>query len=372
MMKVYRIICLSFFLLPGAALAQLTIDEDLIGGKVEEVYQNPVRYAKTDTFTYNISLVYDINDDPYFYTSKLITPVCETGVCKLVTIIINWDIAGNYIYFKLPEGSKLTKHNHEPFSGEDYNLLHHIIKDAYWPLAGYPIEALVVDSTRTLLDDEVDAYSGATAPFVAESQSIAGALYTVYTLYEFVHDPQIKQVLQNFTLQIMDQEMIKKYLQHHYPDYVKLALQKIAESKDQYFVNDKLWKLINSDIREFYLPAIKLFNYHTEKAQQRVINHFYSFSREKQKLIIDQLDQVQIFNPNKEKLTKLMTESSDFYIFKSLLDLLKKKGNFSNEAIDYIYALLEHENPFYVREVNEFLNQLAEYHQYAADKMKTH
>lgn len=371
-MKVYRIIILSAFLLPGSVLAQLTIDEDLIGGKVKEVYENPVQYAKTDTFTFNISLVYDINNDPYFYTSKLITPMCETGLCKLVTIIIIWDLAGNYIRYQLPEGSKLTRHNHEPFSAGDYKLLHQILKDDYWPLASYPIEALVVDSTKVLMDDEVDAYSGATAPFVADNQSIPGALYTVYTLYEFVHDPQIKEVLRSFTLQLMDEAMIKKYLAGNYWPYTRLVLQKLSESNNQYSVNDELWRWIKSDDRDKYFPAIKLFDYHTEEAQQRIINNFASFSREKQKLLIDQLKKEKLFGHTLEKLIDLMAKTDDYYIFKNILDLLKKKGTLSNKAIDHVYALLNHENPFFVREVKQFLNQLAKNSEYAADKMKTY
>ncbi|NND05645.1 MAG: hypothetical protein HKN87_04635 [Saprospiraceae bacterium] len=167
--------------------------------KEQAINQSAFTYSRTDTFSYDLKMVLDAKEIPKFYYTELITPVCETGQCHLVAIKVFWDLVGSYLRFELPADRVLTKLDHKHFEIADYDKLDRILDDPQWPLASYPLQQLIVDSTQQKIDDEIDAYTGATAPFVRKQDNIPGALYTIYTLWEFVYDEFIVGKLYNHT-----------------------------------------------------------------------------------------------------------------------------------------------------------------------------
>ena len=96
--------------------------------------------------------------------------------------------------------------------------------------APYAINELIVDSTKVLVDSEIDAYSGATAPFVREQDNIPGALYTIYTLWEFVHSEDIVKKLQTHTFSLVETNGLRMI------DFL---------SSDR--IGDRVWALNNID-----------------------------------------------------------------------------------------------------------------------------
>ena len=188
--------------------------------------------SRTGTFFYELKIAHTENRTPKLYCTELLTSVCETGQCYLVKVNIFWDLTGSYMGFSLPTGEMLTKLDHKPFTDADYHKLDRILKDQHWPLARYPISELVSESdhdaatidrktttapvngvldlgNNTLFDKEVDAYSGATAPFVTEEDNISGALYTIYTLWDFIDDPNIIASLQKYTSSLIETDSLQ-------------------------------------------------------------------------------------------------------------------------------------------------------------------
>lgn len=194
----------------------------------QTILQSGSEHAETDTFSYDLRVAFDEYDKPKFYYAELVTPVCESGECYLVEVKLFWDLVGTYLGFKLPPDKVLTKIDHKHFEQSDYEKLHRILGNLNWPLAGYAINELIIDSTKMLVDSELDAYSGATVTFVKEQDNIPGALYTIYTLWEFVHNQDIVKSLQTHTLSLVKKEDLEMV------DF--LSSDKIA---------DRLWALNN-------------------------------------------------------------------------------------------------------------------------------
>lgn len=236
-------ICAVLFLVQSELIAQNSLSEMDLDFEYHEVISEAVlKHAKTDTFSYELNIAYDSNYIPKFYYTHLVTPVCETGACYLVVIFVYWDLVGNYLAYDLPRKKILTKIDHQHFTDEDYEKLQTILCNPIWPLADYPIDQLIVDSTKVLVDADVDGYSGATAPFVQEKDNIKGALFTIYTLWEFTHDEAIISRLIGHTMDLIEKNKLRlaSFLESDRESYWVWAIQ---EMKNQ-DISDKEEELL--------------------------------------------------------------------------------------------------------------------------------
>ncbi|MCP3928315.1 MAG: hypothetical protein GY705_04370 [Bacteroidetes bacterium] len=66
---------------------------------------------------------------PIHYFKHITTNVCFDNECRLLTITVYWSITGRYLGFELPKGEFLSKHDHEPFSNNEYKRLNDILYD---------------------------------------------------------------------------------------------------------------------------------------------------------------------------------------------------------------------------------------------------
>ncbi|MCB0664726.1 MAG: hypothetical protein KDC80_02840 [Saprospiraceae bacterium] len=122
---------------------------------------------------------------PQFYSSSIFTQVCETGECKPVSIILFWDLLGNYLRYALPDGQLLTKLDHIPFTPEDYKKFEKILADPYSVLENFAIEELTGSREKARID-EIDGITGATPKSISNS-IVEGAVYTCYTIWHLAH-----------------------------------------------------------------------------------------------------------------------------------------------------------------------------------------
>ena len=82
--------------------------------------------TQDDSIQYDLILAFDKEGFPDYYYRDVFTPVCKTGDCLPVSIILFWDIIGNYKGYEVPEDSPLTKEDHKPFDASDYEKLDQI------------------------------------------------------------------------------------------------------------------------------------------------------------------------------------------------------------------------------------------------------
>ena len=123
---------------------------------------------------------------PIHYFKYVATEVCFDSECRLLNITVFWNITGRYLGFELPKGEFLSKHDHEPFSNDEYERLNDLLADPNLSLGGISFEKLIeIPETES---DSIDGISGATTKEVSE-MVVKGAAYTTYTLWNIVHGP---------------------------------------------------------------------------------------------------------------------------------------------------------------------------------------
>jgi len=123
---------------------------------------------------------------PLHYFKNITTEVCFDNECRLLNITVYWNITGRYLGFELPDGEFLSKHDHEPFSSNEYERLNDLLADPTLPLGEISFAKLI--ETPETQADSVDGVSGATTEDVTKIV-VKGAAYTTYTLWNIVHGP---------------------------------------------------------------------------------------------------------------------------------------------------------------------------------------
>lgn len=307
-----------------------------------------------DTLNNYYFLHYDKNVNPYFYKSSLTTPVCETGVCKLVNIDLYWDLAGDFIGFDLDNG-ELTKINHEPFTDHDYQKLKYILNNKNWPLANYPIRNLIIDSTYYLIDEKVDGYSGATASFINADDNIQGALYTVYTLWHHVNNQVLTAQLKRYTISFLNDEFILKMLASDKAGYQKMGLENLSILKElQKNELALLVKIILEDDAALAENAIEQFPLEKLEEQRILWSAYANVSDRKRNSIIQKFSNEEVLRDILVQMSEYLFQMKSYYSFKKLFDFICLNADENPEIKENLKQLLHHENQFFKREANEF------------------
>src|SRR5690606_33323153 len=137
-------------------------------GKIS-YFQSPTLIAEADTVVGYASMTDGIPDTlfqirssgglPIAYYKKIYTGVCFDNECRMLDIVLYWNITGRYLGFELPEGEFLSKFDHEPFSEDEYKRLHGLLADLLSPLGMYAYNELA--PKPPVEEEEVDGITSA-------------------------------------------------------------------------------------------------------------------------------------------------------------------------------------------------------------------
>ncbi|SEJ60750.1 hypothetical protein SAMN05192553_10630 [Cyclobacterium xiamenense] len=154
---------------------------------------------------------------PIYYSRNIRTNVCFDNKCRLLDIIVYWNLTGRYLGFELPEEEYLSKTDHDPFTEEEYVRLNELLLNPTSPLGQYSYKELIMEAVSTT--EEVDGVSGATSKEVLEFV-VKGAAYTTHKLYEVIYGPT-KTEIANWTKESFTSEFLTTLLQsENYSDVV--------------------------------------------------------------------------------------------------------------------------------------------------------
>src|SRR5690606_36744825 len=107
-----------------------------IKGEVASVKKHQINFTDTipnDTLYQNLSK----EGYPLSYFRKITTGICFDNKCRILDIVLFWDITGRYLGFELPKGEFLSKTDHDPFTKSEYERLHGILEDKQSPIGGF-------------------------------------------------------------------------------------------------------------------------------------------------------------------------------------------------------------------------------------------
>lgn len=171
----------------------------------------------------------DENGLPVWFGRHFFKDVCMTGKCKMIRLSLFWDGAGNYLGMNIPEEEPLTKSDHTEFVTADYQKLDIILRDTSSILKDLKSEELIIvpDSIDPYKAYEVDGYTGATQPALAEVV-VKDAVYTCHTLWHTVYGPTQKEIHE-----ILERRVSEEYLSLMFksknPNYSLWAIQSIEK-----------------------------------------------------------------------------------------------------------------------------------------------
>lgn len=194
-------------------------------------------YKKKQTLTISygdsLYLVKTKENIPLHYFKNELTEVCFDNECRLLDIVVYWNITGRYLGFELPKGEFLSKYEHEPFVAAEYERLNELLADPDLPLGNITFEKLI--ELPEAEQESVDGVSGATTLEVSK-MVVKGAAYTTYTLWNIVHGPT-RDLVSSLTEKQLSTDLIVTILNS--PD-----------------ITDKLWVLNRIDQNTELIPKL--------------------------------------------------------------------------------------------------------------------
>ena len=299
----------------------------------------------------------NLDNEPQYYSRKILTGVCINGECRLVHINLFWTITGRYLGFKIPTGEFLSRTKHKPFFPEDYDRLHVLLADPLSPLAHYSINELVPgDSTKT----KADAVSTATIAAVLD-YIVQGAVYTTYTLWHIVYGPT-KREIEKLTAEQLTTELTLKLLGSKHIDDQVWALNHIpGKVKIDSILLKKLMKFISGDdvyLAERSLNTLTPNILAQDSIQQQLATIYSQSGFLQQRLILEKLENASVLQPSLlYQLAEQLSETNGILV-KLMMDLFMAKNVNDKLVTEEVAKLLKNENRYIAKQALKYLENL--------------
>lgn len=295
------------------------------------------------------------SNTPLHYFKDITTNVCFDNECRLLRVAVYWNITGRYLGFDLPQGEFLSKHDHQPFSHEEYERLNDLLADPNLPLGGISFEKLV--EPPELTSDSIDGVSGATTKNVSQLV-VKGAAYTTYTLWNIIHGPT-----QGFVAQTTEKQLSS--------DLIDLIL-KSPDQSDKVWVLDKikpttiltqkltaaLLEIIAGD--DFFLAysalnALKSSHLESASLQGNLFSIYENADHSIQRMIIEKLMKASFLSPELVIRSRALLDTLNGKQLGDLLKLYTKHAIHDEATIKVVAGILKNENRFISRQAYNFL-----------------
>jgi hypothetical protein len=337
----------------------------------------PTRYFLSPTIPLppaNVrSFTFDFNDElsddtlfqtrskegyPVSYHRRLKASVCFDEKCRLLDVVIYWNITGRYLGFELPVKEFLSKSDHEPFNTEEYHRLNALLADGQSPLGSLSYEELVPRPYFTVKG--IDAVTSATAKNVLD-YIVKGAAYTTYKMWHFIYGPT-KNRVEELTIKSLSPTLLLKILESNDPSDKLWALNHInGFVKPDQALRDRLLVSIdnsNYSLSERAIHAISSDDLQSDSLQLSLLEKFNKADYSHKKLLIKKMSEAPFLNTTVRRnlagqLPKLSGE-----LVGDVLGLYQKLGVKDLETSRAVSKLLHHENRFISQKAIKFLEHI--------------
>lgn len=333
-------------------------------GKIS-YFQSPTLIAEADTVVGYASMTDGIPDTlfqirssgglPIAYYKKIYTGVCFDNECRMLDIVLYWNITGRYLGFELPEGEFLSKFDHEPFSEDEYKRLHGLLADLLSPLGMFAYNELA--PKPPVEEEEVDGITSATSKDILE-YVVEGAAFTTYTLRTLVYGP-IQDEVESLTRQALSEELVLKILES--PD-VSDRIWALGHVRDHLELTPALRVAIlnfidddNYSLAERAVHAIGSGELESNALQMLLLEKFYQSDYGLQKLILDKLKEAPQLDA---KVTADLAQNLKKWeggLLSNVLDLYIAQKVYDIETCRMVSELLQNENRYISQKAFNFL-----------------
>lgn len=292
---------------------------------------------------------------PIAYYKKIYTGVCFDNECRMLDIVLYWNITGRYLGFELPEGEFLSKFDHEPFTESEYERLHSLLADLLSPLGMYAYNELA--PKPPVAEEEVDGVTSATSKDILE-YVVEGAAFTTYTLRTLVYGP-IQDEVESITRQALSEELVLRILQS--PD-ISDKIWALGEVRDNVSLSprlrDAVFGYINNEsysLAERAIDAIDGDELESDTLQMLLLEKFYETEYGLKKLILDKLKEApQLDDKVKANLAENL-KKWEGALLSNVLDLYIAQKVFDIETCRMVSELLQNDNRYISQKAFNFL-----------------
>lgn len=275
--------------------------------------------------------------------------VCMDGVCKMISLWLFWDGAGEYFKLETPVCDPLTKSDHTEFEPEDYEKLESILYDTLSVLKDLKFSELIVEPEPDL-ELELDGISGATQAGL-ETVVVKDAVYTCYTLWHTVYGHTQTAINKMFD-ERFTHDYLKLLFESSDPVHTQLAI-KSMEMHPEYHADfyPRIISVISSDNASLSEMAINYFRnerMRDEAVQVSLVKTLPDISPDKQNMLLWQFSEI------KAASMDVVTTLLDLYVTQkigigtiSLIYSLVQPNHLEDQRVQHILQGLEsHENTY--------------------------
>ncbi|MEX2511587.1 MAG: hypothetical protein WD398_01665 [Cyclobacteriaceae bacterium] len=297
-----------------------------------------------DSIPVEVQLEVDGEGHPNQYYTHVRTPVCKEGLCYLMVIDLYWDLLGNFLAYKVPEGRPLTKFDHEPFSPQDHKKMTEILSNKDSFLRFYTLDNLV-DTTQKKSSDEVDGITGATHKSI-KSDVVGGAVYSTYVLWHIFNGHLSDSILRHTESQF-DKAMMERFLSsnnHHYQYY---ALEKINQDNSAEYLPQIIQLIANgkSYVPYFAVEKISPRDWRKPEIQKNILQLLGTLNFEMENEILNRLQDVPISEDGMKVFVEKLDNLEESQLIKALDIINNQEIRLNEDALRIIASLSNHPNP---------------------------
>ena len=309
---------------------------------------------------------------PLYYYKNVKGGVCFDDECRLLDMVVYWNITGRYLGFELPKGEFLSKHDHEPFSESEYQRLHSLLADASIPLDAVSFEKLVEQPRNE--EGTVDAVSGATSKSVAD-MVVKGAAYTTYKLWNIVNGPTMDFV-SKLTEKQLTPTLIYRILQSSDNNDKLWALNRIDSATELTTdLETSLLEIISSD--DFYMAysaiqSLDRMHLKSTELQQRLFSIYPKANHSIQKELLKKLGEAPILNSKVVKVSRDLLVSLNGQQLDDILELYTKHGVNDLETCKAVVRILKNENKYISKKAYDFLIDIQTDDEFIMERLKAY
>ncbi|MDO6439006.1 hypothetical protein Q4534_16405 [Cyclobacterium sp. 1_MG-2023] len=301
--------------------------------------------------------------DPVFFSRNVVTSVCFDDKCRLLDVILYWNPTGRYLGFELPEKEYLSKHDHEPFTEEEYLRLNALLADPFLPLDSYSYNEIVMEGSKDensesqYNDKEIDGVSSATSKFILD-YVVEGAAYTTYKLWHLIYGPT-SGVIKEWTIGYFDSDYIGLLLESENLSDVLWTLEQLAGKLDQYpTLSPLIFEFIKSSefsLSEKAIQTISPQNLSSEVFQSNLIDLFPQMDIGRKKWILDLFKKAPIVYPETAAFFNDVILDQEVPLVVILLEIYQMQEMYDGSSLEKVRLLSNSDNHYLAQKAKQFL-----------------
>ncbi|WP_163325428.1 hypothetical protein [Draconibacterium mangrovi] len=285
------------------------------------------------------------NGMPLWFARHFFKDVCISGKCKMIRLWLFWDGAGNYLGFQVPDNEPLTKSDHTIFEPQDYQKLDKILKDRSSILKNLKQEDLVIIPDSIKNPYELDGYTAATQPALAEVV-VKDAVYSCHTIWHTVYGPTQQEIFRLLDERI-DAVFLTQMLDSNKPEKIIWAIETVKQHPEYH--------------ETFYPRILSFIKSEDEIMAEKALDYFRKKVLKDEQIQKQLVDEMPFFSTsaNVELIWRLIENGGvSEEIFRQLL-LFVNEGKLQVTSLNLVYQLYQPEfleNKETETLLNNFLN----------------